>query len=99
MTSATSFDNLNIPDDVDAQIDQTFVNVDVALKHAGGKGWSQVYSIRTLHTDLDDNATAAVTRNLRKWCPDDPPLWTEIGVARLGTFRRFVSMRGTQTAS
>ena len=28
------------------EIDQAFENVQLALTHAGGKGWSQVYSMK-----------------------------------------------------
>ncbi|KAH8156523.1 hypothetical protein CIB48_g11727 [Xylaria polymorpha] len=70
-------------DDVAAQIDQAFANVDLALRTAGGKGWSQVYSVRSYHVPLDGEALEAVVRNFRKWCPDHRPLWTCVGVARL----------------
>ncbi|KAI0438735.1 putative L-PSP endoribonuclease family protein [Xylaria telfairii] len=73
----------SIPRDAPAQIDQAFANVDLALKTAGGKGWSQVYSVRSYHVPLDGTALEAVVRNFRKWCPDHRPLWTCVGVARL----------------
>jgi enamine deaminase RidA (YjgF/YER057c/UK114 family) len=38
--------------DISAQIDQAFVNVDVALKDAGGKGWDQVGLLARLGTAL-----------------------------------------------
>lgn len=84
--SATRMEDVgpSISDDVDAQTDQAFANVEIALKDAGGKGWQQVYSIRSLHVGLDAKATAAMTRNLRKYCPETPPIWTEYGVAALG---------------
>ncbi|KAK4950316.1 hypothetical protein LTR10_011297 [Elasticomyces elasticus] len=81
---ATSFGTMNIPDDVEAQTDQVFANVEHALKDAGGKGWSQVYSVRSLHVGLDDRVTAAMSRNFRRYCPGEPPIWTQVGVAALG---------------
>ncbi|KAI0452026.1 putative L-PSP endoribonuclease family protein [Xylaria acuta] len=74
----------SIPRDIQAQIDQAFANVDLALKTAGGKGWAQVYSVRSYHVPLNNEAIEAVVRNFRAWCPDHQPLWTCIGVQRLG---------------
>jgi len=74
-----------ISPDLYTEIDQAFANVDLALKAAGGKGWSQVYSIRSYHLPVDEAATSAMVRNLQQWCgPDHHPIWTEIGVASLG---------------
>ncbi|KAI8944490.1 putative L-PSP endoribonuclease family protein [Xylaria longipes] len=74
----------SVPRDIQAQIDQAFANVDLALKTAGGKGWSQVYSVKSYHVPLNNEALEAVVRNFRTWCPDHQPLWTCVGVARLG---------------
>jgi enamine deaminase RidA (YjgF/YER057c/UK114 family) len=66
------------------QIDQAFENVDVTLKDAGGKGWSQVYSARIFVAPLDmENGAPNLVRNLKTWCPDHKPLLTVIGVDRL----------------
>ncbi|KAI0549173.1 YjgF-like protein [Xylaria scruposa] len=73
-----------IPHDIQAQIDQAFANVELALKTAGGKGWEQVFSVRSYHLPLNNEALEAVVRNFRTWCPDHQPLWTCIGVQRLG---------------
>jgi enamine deaminase RidA (YjgF/YER057c/UK114 family) len=74
-----------ISSDLNAEIDQAFANVGLALKTAGGKGWSQVYSIRSYHLPLDEAATSAMVRNLKQWCgPDHRPIWTQVGVASLG---------------
>jgi len=93
--------------ETNAQIDQAFENCEVALKSAGGKGWSQVsllagrskishldeasrslhpqvYRVNSCHLPLKDEALAAMTRNLRKYMPDHQPLWTCVGVTRLG---------------
>ncbi|KAK7056375.1 NRAMP-like transporter smf-3 [Paramarasmius palmivorus] len=73
-----------IPADINAQIDQAFANVDLAIKTAGGKGWSQVFKVRSYHIPLDDMALAGMVRNLQKWCPNHQPIWTCVGVSRLG---------------
>ncbi|WYZ41992.1 hypothetical protein EsH8_V_000887 [Colletotrichum jinshuiense] len=73
-----------IPTEINAQIDQAFANVELTLKNAGGKGWSQVYRVNSYHLPMNDEALNAVVRNFRKYMPDHQPIWTAIGVARLG---------------
>jgi enamine deaminase RidA (YjgF/YER057c/UK114 family) len=65
------------------EIDQAFENVDYNLKHAGGKGFSQVFKVVTYSTDVRAQHEHIV-RNLKKWFPDHYPIWTELGVAQLG---------------
>lgn len=74
----------NMPREINAQIDQAFKNVDLALKTAGGKGWSQVYRVNSYHVPLNKEANDAMVRNFRKWCPNHQPLFTCVGVQRLG---------------
>ncbi|EOA84357.1 hypothetical protein ACJQWK_01282 [Exserohilum turcicum] len=73
-----------IPTDLDEEIDQAFANVEHCLKHAGGKGWSQVYKIRLYLTDLSEQSVVACVRNFKKWLPDHRPILTCIGVNQLG---------------
>ncbi|KAJ5700885.1 L-PSP endoribonuclease family protein [Penicillium malachiteum] len=73
-----------IPCEINAQIDQAFVNVDLALRTAGGKGWSQVYKVRSYHVPLNNEANEAMVRNFKKWMPNHQPLYTCVGVQRLG---------------
>ncbi|GAA6020723.1 hypothetical protein JCM10207_002000 [Rhodosporidiobolus poonsookiae] len=70
--------------EINAQIDQTFKNVDIALKAAGGKGWEQVFRINSYHVHLNGEAMAAMVRNFKQWMPNHEPLWTCVGVTRLG---------------
>jgi enamine deaminase RidA (YjgF/YER057c/UK114 family) len=72
-----------IPEDLLEEIDQAFENVDYNLRHAGGKGWSQVYRVVTYSTDIRPQHDRIV-ENLRKWMPDHRAVWTEIGVKQLG---------------
>lgn len=71
------------PTDLNEEIDQAFRNVELALRDAGGKGWSQVFRVNTYAVDLDACADRIV-ENYRKWMPDHQPIWTELGVRRLG---------------
>lgn len=64
-------------------MDQAFANCDSNLRHAGGKGFSQVYRVVTYTTDMDA-AHESIVKNLRKWMPDHRPIWTELGVRKLG---------------
>ncbi|KAI8630338.1 putative L-PSP endoribonuclease family protein [Xylariaceae sp. FL1651] len=65
------------------EIDQAFSNVDLNLKHAGGKGWEQVYKVNTYSTDLRAQ-NGRVSENLRKWMPNHTAVWTAVGVSHLG---------------
>lgn len=73
-----------IPENVFDEIDQAFENCDYNLKHAGGKGWSQVYRIVTYSTDIPTQSERIVY-NIRKWMPDYPPVWTQLAVSGLGS--------------
>jgi enamine deaminase RidA (YjgF/YER057c/UK114 family) len=70
--------------EINAQIDQAFENVDLTLKDAGGKGWSQVFRVNSYHVPLNNEALGAMVRNMKKWMPDHKPVWTTVGVTRLG---------------
>ncbi|KAE8339612.1 hypothetical protein BDV24DRAFT_152588 [Aspergillus arachidicola] len=69
--------------EVNAQIDQAFANVDMNLRHAGGKGWEQVFRVNSYHTPLDDEALEAMVRNLKRYVPNHEPIWTVLGVSHL----------------
>jgi Endoribonuclease L-PSP len=73
-----------IKNDLLEEIDQAFENVDYNLKHAGSKGWSQVYRVVTYSTDIGPQHDRIV-ENFRKWMPNHCPVWTEIGVKQLGS--------------
>ncbi|RYP77217.1 hypothetical protein DL771_001266 [Monosporascus sp. 5C6A] len=70
--------------EINAQIEQAFANVDLCLKDAGGKGWSQVFRVNSYHVPLNNEALAAMTRGFSKWMPNHKPIWTTVGVQRLG---------------
>ncbi len=66
------------------QIEQAFKNVELCLKHAGGQGWSQVFRVNSYHIPLNNEAIEAMSRNFAKYMPDHRPIWTCVGVTRLG---------------
>lgn len=73
-----------ISPDIVLQIEQAFDNVDRTLKVACSKGWPDVFSIRSYHVVLDETIMEAMVRCLKKYCPDHQPIWTCLGVTRLG---------------
>ncbi|KAI9166342.1 L-PSP endoribonuclease family protein [Paramyrothecium foliicola] len=70
--------------EINAQIDLAFANVERNLKDAGGKGWSQVFRVNSYHVPINDEALEAMVRNFRKYMPHHQPIWTCVGVTRLG---------------
>jgi enamine deaminase RidA (YjgF/YER057c/UK114 family) len=70
--------------EINAQIDQAFANVDLNLKDAGGKGWEQVFRVNSYHVPINNEALDAMVRNFKKWMPNHQPIWTCVGVSRLG---------------
>lgn len=70
--------------EINAQIDLAFANVERNLKDAGGKGWSQVFRVNSYHVPINNEALAAMVRNFEKYMPDHQPIWTCVGVTRLG---------------
>ncbi|OTB05908.1 hypothetical protein M426DRAFT_55966 [Hypoxylon sp. CI-4A] len=75
--------SVKVKEDLREEVDQAFDNVEFALKHAGGKGWSQVYRVNTYSTDMDATQEHIV-RNFKRWMPNHQPTWTDIGVKKLG---------------
>jgi enamine deaminase RidA (YjgF/YER057c/UK114 family) len=69
--------------DINEEVDQAFENVDHCLKHAGGKGWSEVFQVRLYMTDITEEAMGALVRNLKTWLPDHQPILTGVGVPAL----------------
>jgi len=69
------------------EADQAFENVQLALTDAGGKGWSQVYSVKVYVLEKHWNDQPFIGRlveNLKKWAPHKP-LLSVIGVTNLGS--------------
>ncbi|QIW97665.1 hypothetical protein AMS68_003183 [Peltaster fructicola] len=80
---------MDISTDLATQIEQAFSNVDLALRTAGGKGWEQVYKVRTYYVSepgtviIPEEVMKLLTDGLRKWAPNHQPIWTALGVAAL----------------
>ncbi|KAJ0413254.1 Endoribonuclease L-PSP/chorismate mutase-like protein [Aspergillus carlsbadensis] len=70
--------------DLSTEFRQAFANVELALTHAGGKGWSQVYKLRIYVLDNTPEIFELLVQNLRQWMPDHQPLLTCVVVKDLG---------------
>ncbi|KAK9323706.1 Endoribonuclease L-PSP/chorismate mutase-like protein [Lipomyces orientalis] len=70
--------------EINAQIDQAFANVELALITAGGKGWEQVFRVNSYHVPINNEALEAMVRNFKRYMPNHQPIWTCVGVTRLG---------------
>jgi enamine deaminase RidA (YjgF/YER057c/UK114 family) len=70
-----------IPTVLADEIEQAFSTVDHTLKHAGEKGWSQVYESTVYYTD--DEIPHSWANSAKKWLPDHRPILTGIGVRSL----------------
>ncbi|KAF5630185.1 L-PSP endoribonuclease family [Fusarium sp. NRRL 25303] len=70
--------------EINEQIDQAFRNVELNLRDAGGKGWEQVYRVNSYHVPINNEALEAMVRNFKHYMPNHEPIWTCVGVTRLG---------------
>ncbi|KAK7976635.1 hypothetical protein PG989_015098 [Apiospora arundinis] len=73
----------DISPDISVEVDRAFANVELALKAAGGQGWSQVYKVNMFYIELNDEMMAAWRSTVEKWCPGHRPLLTATGAASL----------------
>ncbi|KAL2807977.1 Ppx/GppA phosphatase family-domain-containing protein [Aspergillus granulosus] len=69
--------------DISSEIQQAFANVELALKDAGGKGWSEVYKVRIYVLENTSEIIKSLVDNLRAWMPNHKPLLTCIMVKDL----------------
>ena len=44
----------------------------------------QVFRVNSYHVPINNEALDAMVRNFRKWMPNHKPIWTCVGVSRLG---------------
>ncbi|KAH8820164.1 Endoribonuclease L-PSP/chorismate mutase-like protein [Xylogone sp. PMI_703] len=68
--------------DTKTQVQYAFDNLDKAIKEAGGKGLTDVYSVRSWHVNMEESFPFVVEQ-LKKTMPDHRPLFTCVGVTTL----------------
>jgi enamine deaminase RidA (YjgF/YER057c/UK114 family) len=69
--------------DVAAQIEKAFKNVETNLRDAGLSGWDDVFAVRSYHISLSQSFDTMV-QQFRKAMPGHQPVWTCVGVTELG---------------
>lgn len=69
-------------DDIKKQVQFAFDNLEKCIKEAGGKGWSDVYAVRSWHTNLDESFPIIVEQ-FKQTMPTHAPIWTCVGVSSL----------------
>jgi enamine deaminase RidA (YjgF/YER057c/UK114 family) len=83
---------------IEAEIEQAFDNVAFMLS-AVGLDWSHVAQVNSYHVPEPDGritaATAEMARQFKLRTPDQPPIWTCLGVVALGDPRMRVEIRVT----
>jgi enamine deaminase RidA (YjgF/YER057c/UK114 family) len=70
------------PDDIHKQTQLAIENVDRVLREAGLRGWEDVYSLHSYHTDISQSFEV-VSNGLKERIPNHRPIWTAVGVAAL----------------
>ncbi len=80
-------DDLNIPESLEEEIRQAFVNVERVLAAAGAT-WPDVIHVNSYHVLGEDKSfephNAVMIDEFRKRMPDRAPIWTETAVVALG---------------
>ncbi|MEV4686921.1 Rid family hydrolase [Microbacterium sp. LWH3-1.2] len=80
--------DLSLPESIQDEITQAFVNVTEVLE-AAGAGWEDVFAVRTYHTipagasTIDGEAIEAVIATFATLMPNHYSVWTAIGVPAL----------------
>ncbi|KAK8118130.1 YjgF-like protein [Apiospora kogelbergensis] len=72
-----------ISTDLAAEVERAFANVELALKTAGGQGWSQVYKVNLFYLELTEELGSVWRETMAKWCPDHRPILTATAAASL----------------
>lgn len=72
--------------DVTTQIGNALNSIETVLRAAGcSNGWSDVYQVRSYHTNLDSDAFFTMVRKIKEKCGDEHrPVWTAVGIDKLG---------------
>lgn len=87
--------DLTIPEDLTAEIEQAFENVERTLATAGAK-WTDVVHVNTYHVGgFPAIVNETITRLYRRYMPDRAPIWTQTGVEALGLPTMHIEIRVT----
>ncbi|MDO9442524.1 MAG: RidA family protein [Beijerinckiaceae bacterium] len=88
-------DNLEIPESLEAEIEQAFANVQKTLETAGAS-WAHVVHVNSYHVGgFPPAVNKTMTRLFRHYMPDRAPIWTQLGVEALGLPTMRIEIRVT----
>ena len=88
-------DELEIPGDLQAEIEQAFENVERTLETAGAS-WMDVVHVNSYHVGgLPAVVNQTISRLFRRHMPDRAPIWTQTGVDMLGLPTMLIEIRVT----
>jgi len=76
-------DNWEFPESLNDEIAQAFDNLTRTLNTAGAT-WENVVAIHSYHVDFQEEVNAMMTAQFRKYMPNHAPIWTLLGVEKLG---------------
>jgi enamine deaminase RidA (YjgF/YER057c/UK114 family) len=91
-------DDWEFPESITDEIAQAFHNVERTLAVAGA-GWEHVIHVNSYHVGLNEETNQAMAERLRHYMPNQPPIWTCLGVAALGGPKMRVEIRVTAILS
>ncbi|MFG3340499.1 RidA family protein [Glycomyces sp. NPDC048151] len=92
-------DDLNFPEDLEAEIVRAFDNVERTLATAGAT-WRDVVHVNSYHLPdeadtIGERPTRVMAEQFRERMGDRAPIWTQLGVAALGAPKMRVEIRVT----
>lgn len=77
-------DDLEIPRAIDEEIEAAFRNIELVLIEAGAS-WDHVVHVNTYHVaGLPPIVNDTIVMLYRRYMPNHAPIWTQVGVERLG---------------
>jgi enamine deaminase RidA (YjgF/YER057c/UK114 family) len=88
-------DDLEIPEAIEAEIEQAFENVERTLATAGAS-WKDVVHVNSYHVGgFPAVVNETITRLYRRYMPDRAPIWTQTGIEALGLPTMRIEIRVT----
>lgn len=88
-------DDLEIPEDLQTEIEQAFENVERTLATAGAS-WKDVVHVNSYHVGgFPSVVNETISRLYRHHMPDRAPIWTQTGVDALGLPTMRIEIRVT----
>jgi len=87
-------DDWEFPQSLEDEIKQAFANVTRTLQTAGAS-WEHVIHINSYHVDFEPEVNEIMSGLFRHYMPDHAPIWTLLGVAKLGDPKMRVEIRVT----